>query len=47
MIEMGYDSIVVQALSCVQLIATLWTAAHRASLSIPNSQSLLKLMCIE
>ena len=27
--------------------ATLWTAAHQASLSITNSWSLLKLMCIE
>ena len=26
---------------------TLWTAAHQASLSITNSQSLLKLMSIE
>ena len=26
---------------------TPWTAAHQASLSITNSQSLLKLMCIE
>ena len=29
------------------LFATLWTAAHQASLSITNSQSLLKLMSIE
>ena len=36
----------VQSLSCVQLFATPWTAAH-ASLSITNSQSLLKLMSIE
>ena len=27
--------------------ATLWTAARQASLSIPNSQSLLKLIFIE
>ena len=27
--------------------ATPWTASHQASLSITNSQSLLKLMCIE
>ena len=27
--------------------ATLWTAARQASLSITNSQSLLKVMCIE
>ena len=34
-------------LSCVQLFATPCTAAHQASLSITNSQSLLKLMSIE
>ena len=37
----------VQLLSHVQLFATPWTAAHQASLSITNSQSLLKLMSIE
>ena len=37
----------VQSLRCVQLFATPWTAAHQASLSITNSQSLLKLMFIE
>ena len=37
----------VQSLSCVQLFATAWTAAHQASLPIINSQSLLKLMSIE
>ena len=37
----------VQSLSCVQLFVTPWTAAHQASLSITNSQSLLKLMSIE
>ena len=37
----------VQSLSCVQLFVTPWTAAHQASLSIANSQSLLKLMSIE
>ena len=37
----------VQSLSCVQLFATPWTAAHQASLSITNYQSLLKLMSIE
>ena len=35
------------SLSHVQLFATPWTAAHQASLSITNSQSLLKLMSIE
>ena len=37
----------VQLLSCVQIFATLWTAACQASLSITNSQSLLKPMSIE
>ena len=37
----------VQSLSRVQLFVTLWTAARQASLSITNSQSLLKLMSIE
>ena len=36
-----------QLLSCVQLFVTLWTEARQASLSITNSQSLLKLMFIE
>ena len=36
-----------QSLSCVPLFATPWTAACQASLSITNSQSLLKLMSIE
>ena len=34
----------VQFLSSVRLFATPWTAAHQASLSITNSQSLLKLV---
>ena len=37
----------VQSFSHVQLFVTLWTAACQASLSIANSQSLLKLMSIE
>ena len=37
----------VQSLSRVRLLATPWAAAHQTSLSITNSQSLLKLMCIE
>ena len=37
----------VQSLSCVRLVATLWTAVYQASLSITNSGSLLKLMSIE
>ena len=37
----------VQSLSHVQLFATPWIAARQASLSITNSQSLLKLMSIQ
>ena len=37
----------VHSLSCVQLFATPWIAAHQASLSITNSRSLLKPMSIE
>ena len=37
----------VQSLSHVRFLATPWTAAHQASLSITNSQSLLKFTCIE
>ena len=37
----------VQPLSHVQLFATPWTAACQASLSITNTQSLLKLISIE
>ena len=37
----------VQSLSCVQLFVTPWTVACQASLSITNSESLLKLMSIE
>ena len=36
----------VQSLSCVRLFATPWTAARQASLSVNNSQSLLKLVSI-
>ena len=36
-----------QSLRWVQLFATRWTAAHQASLSITNSQNLLKLMSTE
>ena len=36
----------VQSLSCVRLFSTPWTAACQPSLSITNSQSLLKLMSI-
>ena len=42
----GHIFVVFQLLSCVQLFAAPWTAAHQASLSIAMSQSLLKLMSI-
>ena len=45
--EQRVQFISVQLLSHVQLFATPWTAACQASLSITNSQSLLKLMSIE
>ena len=41
------NAISVQSLSHVWLFATPWIAAHQASLSITNSQRLLKLMSIE
>ena len=37
----------VQLFSRVRLLVTPWIAAHQASLSITNSWSLLKLMCIK
>ena len=37
----------VQSLSCVQLFVTPWITACQASLSITNSRSSPKLMCIE
>ena len=37
----------VQSLSRIRLFASPWTAARQASLSIANSQSLLRLMSIE
>ena len=37
----------VQLLNCVQLFATPWTVARQASLSITNSQSLLRLLSIK
>ena len=37
----------VQSLSCVRVFVTPWIPAHQASLSIRNSQSLLKLIPIE
>ena len=42
----AYISVSVQSLSCVRLFVASWTAACQASLSITNSQSLLKLMSI-
>ena len=43
----SYQFSSVQSLGSVQLFATPWTAACQASLTIINSQSLLKLMSIE
>ena len=37
----------IQLLSCVQLFSTPWTVAYQASLSITNSQRLLKLKSIK
>ena len=37
----------VQSLSCIWLFVTPWTAVHQASLSITNSQTSPKLMCIK
>ena len=43
----GHPNSLVHLLSRVQLFVTPWTAARQASLSITNSQSLLKLMSIQ
>ena len=43
----GFSQSVIQSLSRIQLFATQWTATRQASLSITNSQSLLKLMSIK
>ena len=43
----GVNLTSVKSLSCVRLFAIPWTAACQAYLSIPNSQSLFKLMSIE
>ena len=40
-------TVIVQLLSCVQLFAAPWTAAHQASLSFNISWSLLKLTSVE
>ena len=37
----------VQLTTCVKIFVTPWTTAHKASLSITNSPSLIKLMLIE
>ena len=47
MTQMVWGLVFVQLLSCVQLFATPWTAAHQASLSITNSRSMLTLTSIE
>ena len=44
-IILGFSS--VQLLSCIRLFATPWIASRQASLSITNSRSSPKLMCIE
>ena len=46
-IYITYFMVWFSSLSCVWLFVTPWTAAHQASLSIINSQSLLKLLSIE
>ena len=43
----SYQFSSVKSLSHVQLFATPWTAEHQASLSITNSQSLLKFMSVK
>ena len=43
----SYVVVVFQSLSLVRLFATLWTAAHQASLSFTVSWSLLKFMSLE
>ena len=44
---MPYVIVVVQSLSCIRIVATLWTTAHQASLSFTVFCSLLKFMSIE
>ena len=50
-LKMGFTCllqfVVVESFSCVQLFATVWTAAHQASMSFTISLSLLKLMSNE
>ena len=45
--DFGIDHLVMSASQTCPNLATTWTAAHQASLSITNSQSLLKLMSIK
>ena len=45
--ETSFSRRFVVQISHIQLFVTPWTAARQASLSITNSQSLLKLMSIE
>ena len=45
--EVWHLNISVQSLSRVRLFVTPWAAAHQTSLSITNSQSLLKLISIK
>ena len=45
--ELAFPTSSVQSFSHVQLFVAPWTAAHQVSLSITNSQSLLKLMFTE
>ena len=46
-IRYSHQHISGQLLSCVQLFVTPWTIVRQASLSIANSSSLLKLICIK
>ena len=45
--KIGFDKVVIQLLSRVQLFATPWTAARQDFLSFTISRSLFKLMSIE
>ena len=47
MLETARQFSLVQLLSHIRLFVIPWTAAHQASLSITNSQSVLQLMSIE
>ena len=47
MFSHSVSNLSVQSLSCVQLLATPWTAAHQAPLSFTISWNLLKFMSIE